>query len=70
MQRIQQLQANAQQLERLRRIRQQELVLTERQALQPVLETLQTVLQRSSTSGMPPCSSTGPKWCMRLKAST
>lgn len=45
MQRIQQLQANAQQLERLRRLRQQELVATERQALQPVLQTLQTVLQ-------------------------
>lgn len=45
MQRIQQLQGNAQQLERLRRLRQQELVATERQALQPVLQTLQTVLQ-------------------------
>lgn len=45
IQRIQQLQANAQQLERLRRLRQQELVATERQALQPVLQTLQGVLQ-------------------------
>jgi outer membrane protein len=49
MQRIQQLQQNAQQLERLRRLRQQELVATERQALQPVLQTLQTVLQEIVT---------------------
>lgn len=45
IQRIQALQQNAQQLERLRRLRQQELVATERQALQPVVQTLQTVLQ-------------------------
>lgn len=45
IQRIQALQQNAQQLERLRRVRQQELVATERQALQPVVQTLQTVLQ-------------------------
>lgn len=49
MQRIQLLQQNAQQLERLRRLRQQELVATERQALQPVLQTLQTVLQEIVT---------------------
>ncbi|MGY6533200.1 OmpH family outer membrane protein [Glycocaulis sp.] len=45
IQRIQELQQNAQQLERLRRLRQQELVATERQALQPVLQSLQGVLQ-------------------------
>jgi outer membrane protein len=49
IQRIQQLQANAQQLDRLRRLRQQELVATERQALQPVVQTLQTVLQEIVT---------------------
>lgn len=45
IQQLQQLQQQAQQFEQLRRLRGQELVATERQAMQPVLETLQTVLQ-------------------------
>jgi outer membrane protein len=45
IQQIQSLQQQAQQFEQLRRVRAQELMATERQAMQPVLETLQTVLQ-------------------------
>jgi outer membrane protein len=45
IQQIQDLQVQAQQFDRLRRVRAQELMATERQAMQPVLETLQTVLQ-------------------------
>ncbi|TRO96109.1 OmpH family outer membrane protein [Glycocaulis profundi] len=45
IQQIQQLQQQAQEFEQLRRIRSQELMATQRQAMQPVLETLQTVLQ-------------------------
>jgi Skp family chaperone for outer membrane proteins len=45
IQQIQGLQQQAQQFEQLRRLRAQELMATERQAMQPVLETLQTVLQ-------------------------
>jgi Skp family chaperone for outer membrane proteins len=43
--RLQALQQDAQQFEARRRIAQQELVATERAAMQPVLETLQGVLQ-------------------------
>lgn len=43
--RLQTLQQDAQQFEVRRRVAQQELVATERAAMQPVLETLQTVLQ-------------------------
>ncbi len=45
MQRMQSLQQQAAQFEQTRRRRAQELVATERQAMQPVLEELQTVLQ-------------------------
>ncbi len=44
MGRIQALQQQAQEYERRRQILAQELVITERQAMQPVLQTLQTVL--------------------------
>ncbi|WP_019961850.1 OmpH family outer membrane protein [Woodsholea maritima] len=45
IQRIQTLQANAQQFERTREIRSRELVASERSAMQPVLQTLQEVLR-------------------------
>jgi outer membrane protein len=45
MQRIEALNQNAQQFELARRARQQELVQTERQAMQPVYQALQPILQ-------------------------
>lgn len=45
MQRFQALQAQAQQFEQLRELRQQELSVTERRALAPVMQQLQTILQ-------------------------
>ncbi|WP_300541743.1 OmpH family outer membrane protein [Maricaulis sp.] len=45
MQRIEALNQNAQQFELARRARQQELVQTERQAMRPVYEALQPILQ-------------------------
>lgn len=45
MQRFQALQAQAQQFEQLRELRQQELSVTERRALAPVMQALQGILQ-------------------------
>lgn len=45
MQRFQALQAQAQQFEQLRELRQQEISVTERRALAPVMQALQSILQ-------------------------
>lgn len=45
VQRFQTLQAQAQQFEQVRQLRQQELQVTQRRAMAPVMEVLQTILQ-------------------------